>query len=321
MPGINSNEAGKCLVLMVADKQYLLPTLVAAQQIQQNIRDRTTADICIYVTAAPSEQHASFSAYAESLGITVKFWNFMDNYKSNLDFSTYVSPSTLGRLLIASELPGEYTRILYVDGDVQLVGDITSMIDFAPTPGRLVAAVDSVAACINPQGDHGKEFSAYAGKLGINSIEEYFNAGILLCDLNTWKSIAQEALHYIATYPERCKFHDQSALNAVMQGKWDAMHPKYNYGPIYDEIGVKFSPQFFHFHGPHKPWARSHPFGDELAAPYDAIRARLPLVDPPSDNGAVRNLGNRRAPATLIRNALRRRRLGQYLSQTDFVLE
>lgn len=319
--GANDGAAGKCLILMIADEQYILPTLVVAQQIKRTLASPEAADLLMYVTVERSDAMDRMVDYARSQGITVRYWSPMENHETKLEFSSYVSPTTLGRLLIAEDISDHYSRMLYIDGDVQLLGDIGRMIDFVPPEGRLVAAVDSVAACINPQSEHGQEFTAYARALGIDDITTYFNAGILSCRVETWKAIAQEALRYIATHPERCRFHDQSALNAVMRGKWDPMHPRYNYGPIYQEIGVRFAPRLFHFHGPDKPWTGTRPFGDALAAPYDTIGAALPFVRPPADNGRVRRLGKPYSPSTVIRNALRRRRLGQYMRRNSFVLE
>lgn len=320
-PESNKEREDKCLVLLVADQHYLIPTLIVAFQIRDAIVRPEDVDVIVYVTSPRSSDMDAASRHAQSRGVDVRYWLLPDTEDAQLDFTSHVSPATLGRLFIAEELSDEYSRLIYVDGDVQITGNISDFLNFVPPDNMLVASVDSVAACINPKSAHGQDFLGYISNLGINEIDQYFNAGILCCKLSTWKSTAREAIAYIRSHPDRCRFHDQSALNAVMRGKWLPMHPRFNYGPIYQEIGAPFDPEIFHFHGPDKPWTESMPFGCDLAAPYAAIRRDLPFLPGPADNGRIRHLGNPYSPSRLIRNARRRHRLKKYLRKTDFVLE
>ncbi len=65
-------------------------------------------------------------------------------------------------------------------------------------------------------------------KMGITKEnEKYFNSGMMLIDLVRWraKSITQKVLDYINQNPEKLRFHDQDALNAILYNDWLHLHP------------------------------------------------------------------------------------------------
>lgn len=314
--------SGRGLIYFFSDYGYLTATLVVALQIVEMDPGAHGLDVHIYVQSDGVNDLGEATEFAREHGIALKPWTAASALGNRLDFADgHVSPATLGRLLVANEISDDYARIIYMDGDVQALGDIQSLFAVIPPAGSLVAAVDSKSACISSKSEPGKSLSTYMSALGISSPTKYFNAGILLAERQTWCDIAGRAIEFILENPELCKYHDQSALNAVASGMFRPMHPRFNYGPMYDEIGVPFSPALYHYHGAKKPWAASKPFGARAFAPYDALRAilpSLPVLSSGRNDGPVRP---KFSPRRAVRNFLRRRRLAQYVRGTDFVLD
>ncbi len=109
------------------------------------------------------------------------------------------------------------------------------------------------------------------GKMGITKEnEKYFNSGMMLIDLVRWraKSITQKVLDYINQNPEKLRFHDQDALNAILYNDWLHLHPQWNAQSNHCN-GNHFStrtellepyaetredPKLIHFCGHVKPW-------------------------------------------------------------------
>jgi hypothetical protein len=57
-----------------------------------------------------------------------------------------------------------------------------------------------------------------------------FNSGVLVMDLDRWRaeSIGTETLRYVADQAGRIAHSDQTALNAVLRGRWLPLHPRWN---------------------------------------------------------------------------------------------
>jgi lipopolysaccharide biosynthesis glycosyltransferase len=66
--------------------------------------------------------------------------------------------------------------------------------------------------------------------IGITEENEYFNSGVLLIDIPLWKAqrISEQCFDYLLKYPERIRFVDQCALNAVLKQNWKKLDWKFN---------------------------------------------------------------------------------------------
>ncbi|ETD27691.1 glycosyltransferase family 8 protein [Helicobacter canis] len=106
------------------------------------------------------------------------------------------------RLLLDSILPQSVSKCVYLDCDVLVCADIAGLFSYG-LHGALLGAVRDLA--------FNDASSACRNHLGF-----YFNAGVLLLDMEKWReSKASERLfHLIATRPEITQgFHDQNLLN------------------------------------------------------------------------------------------------------------
>ena len=97
-------------------------------------------------------------------------------------------------------------------------------------------------------------------ELGLTSKQPYFNAGVMLIDMNHWRAseIASRAGLYIQRYGKKVHFNDQEALNAVIGANWTPLNDRWNYSanPFHAKRqnlrGNK--PAIIHFAGRVKPW-------------------------------------------------------------------
>lgn len=110
---------------------------------------------------------------------------------------------------------------------------------------------------------------------------QYYNSGLLYADLATWKTFGELALTFFAANMKLCRYHDQSALNAVahehmipLSARWDFQQPMRAWG-FDDEI----RPRMYHFNGRQKPWNGCTAPWQDFSRRYDAFRAE-PVVGP-----------------------------------------
>lgn len=208
-------------------------------------------------------------------------------------------PAVYQRINLPDYLPESVSRVLYIDSDTLVMENLNALWQ-SDLKGNPVAAVEN--------------YSPKACKDINIGREEYFNSGVLLIALDTWR---EESLHrqvntYARDHAAGLQFVDQCSLNAVLRGRWTRLPAKWNQqsdlykvmtkyldGCSYsrEELAVAFSaPGIVHFTGKKKPWKIYcfHPF----KAVYRGILAQTPWSDrrPPDAS-----LGTRLSYYTSIR--------------------
>jgi lipopolysaccharide biosynthesis glycosyltransferase len=72
-------------------------------------------------------------------------------------------------------------------------------------------------------------FSNYP-EMAVSPHAKYFNSGVLLMDLERWRSegITEEVLAHAKRYRRHLRFPDQDALNSVLATRWLELEPRWN---------------------------------------------------------------------------------------------
>jgi lipopolysaccharide biosynthesis glycosyltransferase len=226
-----------------------------------------------------------------------------------------LTAATLIRLLMPEILAGRYDRVLYLDADVEICGDIAPLfgLDLGGAP---LAAVPLVRASDGgaPGFDRGNEARFRA--LGMTRPYRYFNSGVMLIDTQRWiaQDLGERLLDFIERNTELCKLPDEDALNAVLDGGIAEISPIWNFRSwerTLPRIRKRVAPVILHYDGPEKPWrrfsARRRLFS--LEGPYRRYRrfaAGTPWLGWLERQWSVRDLrDNVRFELTVLANRLR----------------
>jgi lipopolysaccharide biosynthesis glycosyltransferase len=160
-------------------------------------------------------------------------------------------PAAITRLELDEILGPNYDRVLYIDGDMHVNGDLASLFT-VDMEGHSVAACEAISI----RGD-----AAYTSKnaaFGLPSQLVHLNAGLLLFD---WPAVlkkgvlarAREVLLKTFDLP----MNDQNAMNMAVDGKYFRLDRRWNVSPYF----LAALPDAFiaHFVGKSKPWHRNCP--------------------------------------------------------------
>jgi lipopolysaccharide biosynthesis glycosyltransferase len=164
-----------------------------------------------------------------------------------------LTPETYLRFWVRELLPGR-ARALYVDPDTIATGSVDELWH-TDLQGRVLAAVPI------PNSTRPKQHGMPPGSL-------FFNAGVLLIDLDAWeqRGYRDRCLAYLRAHPERAIDGDQDIINLVAIGDWLPLDYVWNvinpfYRPSYDlglsaaEVArVLREARIVHFNGSKKPW-------------------------------------------------------------------
>jgi len=330
-----SNAEKKRAVVFVTDRGFLVPSIVAALQVARQPRAVSIADVFVVLIDMGSDIIASLTGHFEKSGL-----NFLPMPSGlflppeNTFFNrTHVPRSALGRLALHRVLPDRYEHIVYLDGDTQIVGDITPLLCHSVQPGHVAAVPEGNWLCAGDFGDYWPKHRAYMTSLGIEDPRDYFNSGVLAFRMDTWREMAPKALEYFVRYPEKCLYHDQSALNAIFCGRNERLSPIYNFLSLYAELDVadKIKPRIIHFTGGNKPWNYlGPPWNGRFIDIYRTFVERYPMVSSHLRVESRQAIGAH-SPSGVVgyikdglvlpwRRRRRRRLLIDYVTKNDFVL-
>ena len=193
----------------------------------------------------------------------------------------YITAETNYRLYLFSDDFSEYSRMLYLDCDMQAADDISKLYDL-DLEGMAVGACEDVglipvAMVKKAVFFDGKPCNAdiYRTKyIGLDNPRDYFNAGMLVLDLEKCRSITDEIRAVEVLTAHRMTYNDQDALNIIFKGMVKQLDISFNYPPSINEYSqqerfrdalseeLRDSPFIVHYAGPRKPWNSDVPLGE-----------------------------------------------------------
>ncbi|MCJ8518605.1 lipopolysaccharide biosynthesis glycosyltransferase [Pseudorhizobium tarimense] len=222
-------------IFYVTDENYFLPTAVSALQ----ARKAASASTDVVVVLAEDFKHrAEAAGFCKSTGIILRDGAqiLADRFAQvdRKDFKARISIAAMGRLLLWDLLPPHYRQLIYMDGDTQIVGDLTPLENVEVPKGRLLAAMD---------------YMSIANAAQTGRPQTYFNSGVLKFDPADWVGAA--AFQYFTEHGGH--LHDQGALNTVAGDATIFISNRWNFPRQFLHLAKK-RPAIIHFASHPKPW-------------------------------------------------------------------
>ena len=183
--------------------------------------------------------------------------------------SSHISIATYYRLFVEMVLPKNLDRVIYMDCDI-IVRESLDDLYGLDISEKAVAAVY--------QNNEWALGNGSFERLNIPQSYGYFNAGVLMINLNYWREhdVTDRLFAFIRDHYDSIRAHDQDTLNAVLYEEVVGISNKWNYLPIFLEEGshsfpdsVDYSkpidPIVIHYVYRPKPWEyfSNHPYTEE----------------------------------------------------------
>ena len=210
-----------------------------------------------------------------------------------LPISGHVNLCTYLRILLPHVLPADMDRVVYLDSDLVVLGDLGALWD-EENGGWHCRAVQEVSA---PVVDTRLGLPTYKRcaqylctirpipnyrALGFPPSKKYFNGGVMVVDLAKWRrdDIAEKLLKCLYDNRRYVMYWDQYALNVVLADKWGELDRRWNQTshifdfPSWDRSPLdqatfeqlRTDPFIVHFNQRRKPWHPGcrHPLREEF---------------------------------------------------------
>jgi lipopolysaccharide biosynthesis glycosyltransferase len=246
-------------VCLCTDRRMLIPALFVACSVKvHSAQSGNLFDIIIFTQ--PSEVTDVHRRWMEQQDIILCDDMDMSRLRGVGKFIDRLSPATLMKLSLAEHLAGRYDKILYLDCDLTIHDDISSIFSLDTAPYAL-AAVPSGRILVELSDKQLRETEDHFQKLGMTKPYRFFNTGVLYIDVERWNNqkLGERALDFIRQNPDLCFLPDEHGLNAVLNGNIAQLSTIWNARPPTRWSRHKLSnyrPVIIHYAGNDKPWRR-----------------------------------------------------------------
>lgn len=272
-------------LVLASDENYAAPLGVALTSLVLNSSSAHNYDlIVLWPNEGGSVQTRLMEVIAGRDNFSLRFFN-MESFWPTLSTvgpdDLYIGDSyqlaaiTYYRLFISSVLK-EYERAVYLDPDVICLTDVAELMAQDMEGAALKAARDHWALLVlrEPYG----RFLGWAETLALKNQNNYFNAGVMLMDLNRWRlekleERSIERLKQIKTP----RYYDQDILNHVCQENLKPLDPAWNclgwWGQVHGNPQIEDAlpqdlrpeydaalgaPKILHYLNSRKPWLQPY---------------------------------------------------------------
>ena len=301
LPGTSEQgQAGQPIrVVFACDEGYAMPLATMLRSLAES--NQANWPLTVHVLSndfsAASRERVEKSLPSGSAYIQ---WMQVDLTKfSHFPTLPHISAATYARFLIPELFPAEIRRVLYLDADMLALDDLRPVWE-TNLGGKPVGAARDVMDAILKSGE--------AGWDDVPRVPHYFNAGMLLMDLPTWRAerVSERAMDYLVAHP-KTRMSDQDALNVACDGRWHELDQRWNF-PCHrsgnlGELPAAKRPGIAHFITYRKPWLAQ--VRSQNASFYNQFRRRTLYARTMSER--VRDAAV--SSAAGVRNLLRRLRI------------
>lgn len=188
---------------------------------------------------------------AEMAGFQIFFVVVDFSLFDNFLVDGHITLATYYRIAIPNLLPINCEKVLYLDCDIIINGNLSDL---------WLQEINDFAIAAVPEYNNIRNV-----EMGLGDTKT-FNAGVLLLNLKKWReeALSDKIFSFIKENPAKIKFHDQDALNAVFVNHWLELPIKWNLtfkyiakrNIIQDKVLLKQidKPAIIHFNESFKPW-------------------------------------------------------------------
>ncbi len=248
-------------IVACTDHGFIMPTGVMMQSVCVHNKDSFVNFHIVCDESITEKDKEDLKPVVNKFANKDIFFHIVDSNKFGdlpaLD-NVYVTKATYYRLELARLLPESVDKALYLDGDIIVRKSLDDLWNTDISKYALAAVPDN-----------NTELDLRSG---------YFNAGVMLVNLNYWRTHKLNKLFYdyIQNNSEKIKFHDQDVLNYVLKDQKLLLPVKFNLscGWLWKVSGAnkeeyisqiddaKNDPVIIHYTTSNKPWNKGcrHPY-------------------------------------------------------------
>lgn len=217
-------------VVFGIDKSYVFQAFVVMASILKNSQSQYHFLILTKdeIESDTDELYESLRKYYYNFSLSIR--KIENEILSNVKIhNPHLAEATYYRLLIPQMIP-EYEKCIYLDSDILVNGDLKELFSIDLNDNYLGGVKDCYLIS--------KHETRHQKHLGIPSVENYINAGVLLMNLKRMREKNLVSAFLVQAKKENL-YEDQDVLNACCYGFIKVLPIKYNLFHFYQGTAVK----------------------------------------------------------------------------------
>lgn len=261
-------------IVLSANNRFAPFLDIMIRSIVANASEMRTYDIIVLYNDISEKNQKLIKTVSEGKSnISIRFIKVSGYFDTSEFFvDQHLSVETYYRLIIPELMPN-YHKIMYLDCDMVADYDVADLYD-KDLNGKVIAAARDidVAGQVNLDKNEWKSYAT--DTLGLNSPFDYFQAGVLIIDLDELRKItsSETMIRMAMEHSYRC--HDQDIMNIICKNRviyipqaWNTLMDWQEHGrsrmdilkmsprALYDEyMQARQKPYIIHYAGYQKPW-------------------------------------------------------------------
>ncbi|MBQ2814129.1 MAG: glycosyltransferase family 8 protein [Akkermansia sp.] len=202
-------------VCVISDANYHVPTTVALTSLKANLRPEVRCCVHYVCTSGQGWQREVIEQLSEP-GFDIRWVEAQLGPYAELKEQTHVAVSALVKFDLPYLLP-EVDKVLYLDGDILVTGDVAALYATDLTEHYMAAVRDM-------GGEETRHLHELVG------VPQYFNSGVMLLNLEQMRcdELPEKLLRSKLQSPPTWTCMDQDVINDVMRGRVLNLPPRYN---------------------------------------------------------------------------------------------
>lgn len=260
--GINMNNLNKprkeIPIFTAVDDNYVPFLAVTLQSMLENASNNYNYTIKILTTSISDENIKKIKKY-ERENVNIEFVDMKDALEQiglRLHTCIYYTQTTYYRLFISSMYP-QYDKVLYLDCDIVVRGDISKLYNINIGDNLVGATTDEFVMSL-------PKIQPYFTKcLGLDNVSDYFNAGVLIMNLDQFRkqNFEEQFVDLLAKY--KFVVQDQDYLNVICKNKVHYINGSWDKMPCVENMPLN-KINLIHYNLIWKPQKADIPYGDEF---------------------------------------------------------
>lgn len=257
-------------IILCTDKYYVMPCGITIFSICYHNKNNKI-HFHLLVEGITEFQKQEITSLVHNYNQQISFYEIDNSSLEDLPINNRFRVSIYYRLLMAKILPNNLNKILYLDSDIIVRGDLKEIWEIDINNMALGAVLDQ--SCDDVR---------HYNRTRLPYMSGYYNSGVLLINLDYWRNnaVGDTCIRYLNENANSVLYPDQDALNVITYNKWIILPFKYNtqaymyYRPEeilarkeYAEEMIKDSknPLILHYTESRKPWMEGckHPYTKE----------------------------------------------------------
>ncbi|TWU37414.1 glycosyltransferase family 8 protein [Novipirellula artificiosorum] len=275
------DNAETIVVVCGCDENYAMPLAVTLRSAVDHLAMDRALQVYIFDGGIRCESKQRIEESCCEDRVSIEFVTIDMSILKDVPVSEHVNAASYLRLLIPDVLPRSIGRVIYLDSDLLVCKDLSELWEMPLGENAILAAQDSAAPYLDSS-IATSNFSLCARYLAAprpianyESLEmspyaKYFNAGVLVIDVDHWRRerLDEELFACLDQHRAHVLWWDQYALNVVMYGRWGELDMRWNQTahlfayPAHGESPfrkrsmalLRKDPWIIHFTSSLKPW-------------------------------------------------------------------